>query len=126
MVGVRCRKKFVSLSLYRNEHDKTASTSCARADISGQRGSISSDERMNERKDERVPLHGVFVCDGDLLAFLEGCAQPVQTLIETVAGGGAACLDVPLAVAQTVKAEFVGHLGCVHSVGEVLLVGEDE
>ena len=61
-----------------------------------------------------------------LLLLAERGGEPVEALVQAVARGGAAGLDVPLAVAQAVEAELVGHLGGGHGVGEVLLVGEDE
>jgi len=61
-----------------------------------------------------------------LFLLLESGRQPVKTFVETVAGGGAASLDVPLTVAKAVEAKFVGHFSGTHSVGEVLLVGEDK
>lgn len=53
-------------------------------------------------------------------------AEPVQTLVKPLAGGGAAALDVPVALAQGVQAKLVGDLCCVHGVGQVLLIGEHE
>lgn len=52
--------------------------------------------------------------------------EPVQTLVETLAGGGAGGLDEPVALADGVEAELVGDLGGGHGVGEILLVGENQ
>ena len=60
------------------------------------------------------------------MALLQGGGQPVQTLIQTVASGGAASLDVPLSVAQTVKTQLVGHLGGAHGVRQILFVGKNK
>ena len=50
--------------------------------------------------------------------------EPVQALEETLAARGARGLDIPLAVAQRVQTELVGHLRHRHGVGQVLLVRE--
>lgn len=62
-----------------------------------------------------------------LLPLDKGGGQPVEPLIESISGGGAARLDVPLPITgpETVEAELVGHFGGGHGVGEVLLVRED-
>jgi len=60
----------------------------------------------------------------DLLGKVIG--EPVKTLIETVTGGGAGRLHVPLAGADVMEAELVGDLGDRHGLREILLVGEDE
>ena len=52
--------------------------------------------------------------------------KPVEALVEAVAGRGARGLHVPLAVADVVEPELVGHLGDAHRLGEILLVGEHE
>ena len=52
--------------------------------------------------------------------------KPVQTLVETLAGGGAGGLDEPVTLADGVEAKLVSDLGGGHGVGEILLVGEDE
>ena len=46
-----------------------------------------------------------------------------HTLVEAVTGGGARGLDVPIAVAQRVQTQLVGHFGCVHRVWQVLHTG---
>lgn len=51
---------------------------------------------------------------------LELVGEPVEALVEAVAGGGAGGLDVPVAVAQRVQAQLVGDLGCVHRIRQVL------
>jgi len=52
--------------------------------------------------------------------------KPVQALVETVSAGGAGGLDVPVALAQGVKAQLVGDFGRVHRLRKILLVREDE
>ena len=62
-----------------------------------------------------------------LLAGLgERVGQPVEALVQAVAGSGARRLDVPVALAERVEAELVGDLRGVHRVRQVLLVREDE
>ena len=39
---------------------------------------------------------------------------------------GGTHLDEPRPLPETVEAELVGDLGCVHGVGQILLVGEDK
>lgn len=56
----------------------------------------------------------------------EGGREPVKTLVETVSGGGAGGLNVPLAGAEGVEAELVGDLADAHGVGQILLVGKDK
>jgi len=58
--------------------------------------------------------------------FAQAVAQPFETLIETVAGGGAGGLDVPGAEFQAVQAKLVGDFGSIHGIGQILLVGEDQ
>lgn len=50
--------------------------------------------------------------------------EPVETLIETIPGGSASGLHVPLAVPDVVEPELVGDLGNAHGLGQILLVGE--
>jgi len=66
--------------------------------------------------------------DGPLVvtSFAERVAQPFQTLIETVARGGAGRLDVPGALSETVKTKLVGDFGSVHGIGKILLVGKHQ
>lgn len=54
--------------------------------------------------------------------------QPIQSLVQTVSGGGTTGLNVPLTVAGTesVQSKFVSHFGSAHGVGEILLVGKHE
>ncbi len=35
-------------------------------------------------------------------------------------------LDEPCSLSETVKAKLVGDLRCIHSIGQILLVGENE
>jgi len=60
----------------------------------------------------------------DLLGKVVG--EPIKTLVETVTGGGAGGLHVPLASADVVKAELVGDLSDGHGLGQILFVGEHE
>merc|ERR1711959_360252 len=53
-------------------------------------------------------------------------AEPFETLVETVTGGGAGGLDVPGALPQAVQTQLVRNLGRVHRVRQILLVGEDQ
>ena len=61
---------------------------------------------------------GQVACTYDLRGDVGG--EPVEALEETLAGGGAGGLDVPLAVAEGVEAELVGDLGHGHGVGQIL------
>ena len=57
-------------------------------------------------------------------SFLDQCVRhPVKTFEKPVACGGAASLDVPLAVAEAVQAQPLRHLSSRHGVGQILLVG---
>eukprot|EP00964_Phaeocystis_antarctica_P040780 scaffold23323_cov60-Phaeocystis_antarctica.AAC.2 len=57
---------------------------------------------------------------------LSRAREPVEALVQAVAGGRAGRLDVPVALAERVQAELVGDLSCIHRVGQVLLVGEHQ
>ena len=61
-----------------------------------------------------------------LLSLLQSSRQPIQALVQAVAGGGATSLDVPLSVAEAVETQLIGHLGGTHGVGKILLVGENQ
>lgn len=50
------------------------------------------------------------VCWANLLPLGQGSRQPVESLVQTVARCGTACLDIPLPVAQAVQAQLVRHL----------------
>jgi hypothetical protein len=50
----------------------------------------------------------------------QGVGQPVETLVQTVARGGAAALNVPGASAQGVQAELLGDLVDRHGVRQIL------
>ena len=56
----------------------------------------------------------------DLLLVLELVGQPIEALVQSVATGGTRRLDVPVALAQRMQAEFVCDLGCVHCVRQIL------
>lgn len=51
---------------------------------------------------------------------LELVGEPIQALVQAVAGGGARRLDVPVAVAQRVQAQLVCYLSCIHCVWQIL------
>ena len=72
--------------------------------------------------------HPVDRCNNNLLSLHQCGREPVQTFVESVTGGRATRLNVPLTVgrAETVQSELVGHFCGTHSVGEILLVGKDE
>jgi len=53
-------------------------------------------------------------------------AQPLQTLVQTVTAGRASCLDIPSPLPEPVQAQLVRDFCCVHRIGKILLVGEDE
>mmetsp|Transcript_123679 Transcript_123679/g.346365 ORF Transcript_123679/g.346365 Transcript_123679/m.346365 type:complete len:267 (+) Transcript_123679:81-881(+) len=64
--------------------------------------------------------------DASLLRRGECAGEPIEALVETVAGGGARALDEPLPVPQVVEPQLLSDLRRRHGVGEVLLVREDE
>lgn len=51
-----------------------------------------------------------------LIGLAEGIAEPVQSLVQTVTGGGASLLDVPCPLTERVEAEFLGNFGGIHSI----------
>jgi hypothetical protein len=51
-------------------------------------------------------------------------AHPFKTLVETVTGGSTGGLDVPCSLTERVETKFVGNLGGVHGVGQILHVSE--
>merc|ERR1711939_1142630 len=53
-------------------------------------------------------------------------AEPFETLVQTVTGGGASGLDVPGALPQAVQTQLVSNLSRVHRVRQILLVGENQ
>lgn len=67
-----------------------------------------------------------YINSGNLTSLLESGREPVQSFIQSITGGGTARLDVPLSVAETVKAKFISHFGSTHCVGEILLVGKNK
>jgi hypothetical protein len=48
----------------------------------------------------------------------QGGSQPLQTLVQTISGGGARGLDVPRTLAEAVEAKLVGDLGSIHGILE--------
>jgi len=57
---------------------------------------------------------------------LQLIGEPIEAFVETVPGSGARGLDVPIALTERVQTQLVCDLGCVHRLGKILLVGEDE
>ena len=77
---------------------------------------------MIEQRGVVVPL-----CSSTLLhALLDVAGEPVEALVESLGGGGAATLEEPGALTEGVEAELLGDIGGGHGLGEILLVGEDE
>jgi len=56
----------------------------------------------------------------------EGGGEPLETLIKTVARGGAGGLDVPGTLSQTVETKLVCDLSSIHGIRQILLVGENQ
>ena len=48
--------------------------------------------------------------------------HPFETLVETVTGSSTGGLDVPRSLTERVETKFVGDLGSVHGVGQILQV----
>jgi hypothetical protein len=46
--------------------------------------------------------------------------HPFKTLVETITGSSTGGLDVPCSLTERVETEFVGDLGGVHGVGQIL------
>ena len=71
-----------------------------------------------------LPVVRVFrinlVVVGALFLALELVRQPVEPLVEPVSARGARRLDVPVALAQRVQAQFVSDLRSIHRVWQVL------
>ena len=61
-----------------------------------------------------------------LRLLVERAREPVEALVQAVAGGRASRLDVPVALAERVQAELVGDLSSIHRVRQVLFVGEHQ
>ena len=59
-------------------------------------------------------------------SLLDVSGEPIQTLIETVGGSGAATLNEPNALTEGVEAELFLNFRSRHSIGKILFVGEDE
>jgi len=57
---------------------------------------------------------------------LEGGSEPLKSFVQTITGSGSCGLDVPGALAETVKAELVSNLGGVHGIRQILFVGENQ
>jgi len=53
-------------------------------------------------------------------------AKPVESLVQTIAGGGTSALGVPSSLAEVVEAQFVSHFGGRHGVWKILFVCENE
>lgn len=54
------------------------------------------------------------------LLVLELVRQPVQALVQPIAASSTRGLDVPVTVAQRVKAQLVSDLSGIHGIGQVL------
>ena len=54
------------------------------------------------------------------------CRQPIETFVETLAGGGARGLNEPVSLAQRVQTELIRDLRRAHRVRQILLVGEHQ
>ena len=52
--------------------------------------------------------------------------QPIETFVETLAGGGARGLNEPVSLAQRVQTELIRDLRRAHRVRQILLVGEHQ
>ena len=74
-----------------------------------------SQMRGREREGEREKGE-----EEEELRLLELLREPVKTLVETITGGGACRLDVPLAATHVVQTQCVGELSCCHCVGQIL------
>jgi len=57
-------------------------------------------------------------------SILQLVAQPIQALVQTISRSCTSGLNVPVSVPEAVEPKLVCDLGCVHGVGQVLLVGE--
>jgi len=53
-------------------------------------------------------------------------AEPVESLVQAVAGGGTGALSVPSSLAEVVEAQFVGHVRRGHRVWKILFVCKDQ
>lgn len=82
-------------------------------------------EREGEREESgrkwvKASERTVWQCRGAgffLLLFLELCAQPIQTFVETFARGGTSGLDVPMSLAERMQTKLVSNFGWGHGVG---------
>mmetsp|Transcript_54123 Transcript_54123/g.113146 ORF Transcript_54123/g.113146 Transcript_54123/m.113146 type:complete len:212 (-) Transcript_54123:114-749(-) len=52
--------------------------------------------------------------------------QPIETLIESLAGSRTRSLNVPVALAERVETQFVCDICCIHCIRQILLVGKDK
>lgn len=55
-----------------------------------------------------------------LFCALQGVGEPIETLVEACPVGRTRGLDVPVAVAHAVQAQFLSDVGRIHGVGQVL------
>ncbi len=46
--------------------------------------------------------------------------QPIETLIQSLAGSGTSSLNVPVTLAERVKTELVCNIRCIHSIWQIL------
>merc|ERR1712038_1044842 len=52
--------------------------------------------------------------------------QPVEAFIESIAGSGTCCLNIPIPVSQRMESQFVRDLCSVHGVRQILFVSENQ
>jgi len=60
------------------------------------------------------------------MALADVGAKPLQTLVETISRGCTCGLNEPSSLPEAVETELIGNFSCIHSIGKILLVGEDE
>ena len=101
--------------------DKTADRSCSNSSLRTR--SIQTHARATVNC---VVPPSLLILSQYLLLLGESVAEPVQALVQTIAGGSRSTLDVPLTVTQLVQTQALGHLLHLHGVGKILLVGEDQ
>lgn len=66
--------------------------------------------------EELDPLRGVLQVRG----------QPLQTLVQTVTGGGTGGLNEPRSLSDGMQTQLLGDLGSVHGVWQILFVGKHQ
>merc|ERR1712224_374102 len=61
-----------------------------------------------------------------LLLFCHFGTEPVEALVQTIACGSTAGLNVPRAALESMKSQFVGNFGCSLCLWKILLVSKDK